>query len=95
MVFRSLPLTEADARSMLSEIRAAQILEGVRGAAPTDKEALVTLMLGISKLCTAFPEIAELDLNPVLAYAKGVDILDARILLEADASATAPTPSAH
>ena len=95
VVFRSLPLTEADARSMLSEIRAAQILEGLRGAAPTDKEALVTLMLGISKLCTAFPETAELDLNPVLAYSKGVGILDARILLEADASATAPTPAAH
>jgi acetyltransferase len=52
VVFRSLPLTEADARSMLGEIRAAQILEGVRGA------------------------------QPVLAYPKGVGILDARILLE-------------
>ena len=82
VVFRSLPLTEADARSMLGEIRAAQILEGVRGAQPTDKDALVRLILGISSLCVAFPEIAELDLNPVLAYPKGVGILDARILLE-------------
>lgn len=82
VVFRSLPLSEADARSMLSEIRAAQILEGVRGAKPTDKEALVRLMLGISRLCAAFPEIAELDLNPVLAYPHGVGILDVRILLE-------------
>ena len=57
---------------------------GVRGALPTDKDALVRLMLGISALCTAFPEIAELDLNPVLAYPKGVGILDARILLEGD-----------
>jgi acetyltransferase len=82
VVFRSLPLTEADARSMLGEIRAAQILEGVRGAKPTDKDALVRLILGISSLCVAFPEIAELDLNPVLAYPEGVGILDARILLE-------------
>jgi acetyltransferase len=82
VVFRSLPLTEADARSMLSEIRAAQVLDGLRGAAPADKDALVALMLAISDLCTAFPEIAELDLNPVLAYSKGVGILDARILLE-------------
>jgi acetyltransferase len=82
VVFRSLPLTEADARSMLGEIRAAQILEGVRGAKPTDKDALVRLILGISSLCMAFPEIAELDLNPVLAYPEGVGILDARILLE-------------
>jgi acetate---CoA ligase (ADP-forming) len=83
VVFRSLPLAEEDARSMLAEIRAAQILDGVRGAPPTDKDALVRLMLGISELCSAFPEIAELDLNPVLAYPRGVGILDARILLEA------------
>ena len=92
VVFRSLPLTEADARSMLSEIRAAQVLDGVRGAPPIDKEALVRLMLGISSLCTAFPEIVELDLNPVLAYAQGVGILDARILLESD---IAPALGAH
>ena len=84
VVFRSLPLTEADARSMLEEIRASKILDGVRGALPTDKDALVRLMLGISALCTAFPEIAELDLNPVLAYPEGVGILDVRILLEDD-----------
>jgi acetyltransferase len=82
VVFRSLPLTEADAHSMLCEIRASRILDGVRGAPPVDKSALVRLMLGISELCGAFPEIAELDLNPVLAYPKGVGILDARILLE-------------
>lgn len=84
VVFRSLPLTEADAHSMLSEIRAAQILEGVRGAKPTDKEALVRLMLRVSQLCSAFPEIVELDLNPVLAYPMGLAILDARILLESE-----------
>ena len=82
VVFRSLPLTPEDARSMMAEIRAGRILDGVRGAPPVDKEALVRLMLGISALCTAFPEIAELDLNPVLAYPQGVGILDARILLE-------------
>jgi acetate---CoA ligase (ADP-forming) len=86
VVFRSLPLTEDDARQMLEEIRAAEILNGVRGALPTDKEALVQLMLGISALCTAFPEIEELDLNPVLAYPSGVGILDARILLEHESS---------
>jgi acetate---CoA ligase (ADP-forming) len=84
VVFRSLPLTESDARMMLEEIRAKEILNGVRGALPTDKAALVKLMMGISALCTAFPEIAELDLNPVIAYPQGVAILDARILLETD-----------
>lgn len=92
VVFRSLPVTEADARSMLGEIRAAQILDGVRSAKPTDKDALVRLILGISNLCVAFPEIAELDLNPVLAYPEGVGILDARILLESGSPAA---PSSH
>jgi acetyltransferase len=90
VVFRSLPLTEDDAKSMLAEIRAAKILDGVRGAAPTDKAALVQLMLSISELCTAFPEIVELDLNPVLAYPSGLAILDARILL-----GTEGAPHAH
>lgn len=88
VVFRSLPLTSDDARSMLTDIRASKILDGVRGAPPVDKDALVQLMLAISDLCTAFPEIAELDLNPVLAYPKGVGILDARILLEGDSTLT-------
>jgi acetyltransferase len=81
VVFRSLPLSERDARSMLEEIRAREILNGVRGAPPVDKDALVELMLSISSLCVAFPEISELDLNPVLAYPRGISVLDSRILL--------------
>ncbi|MBS0445948.1 MAG: acetate--CoA ligase family protein [Proteobacteria bacterium] len=96
VVFRSLPLTEADARSMLAEIRASRILDGVRGASPVDKDALVEVMLGVSALCDAYPEIAELDLNPVLAYPQGVRILDARILLEGSPSSdAAATGAAH
>lgn len=83
VVFRSLPLAEADARSMLEDIRAREILNGVRGAPPVDKNALVKLMLSVSALCVAFPEISELDLNPVLAYPQGIGVLDARILLRA------------
>ena len=83
VVFRSLPLTRADARSMLVEIRASEILDGIRGALPVDKDALVELMLAISHLCVAFPEISELDLNPVLAYPSGLVVIDARILLQA------------
>lgn len=81
VVFRALPLSEADARAMLGEIKAKAILDGVRGAPPVDKEALVRLMLSVSDLCGAFPEIEELDLNPVLAYAEGLAVLDVRILL--------------
>ena len=81
VVFRSLPLGPEDIRSMLEDIRAKDILNGVRGAPATDKESLVRLMLAVSELCSAFPEIAELDLNPVRAYPSGVRILDARFLL--------------
>ena len=68
---------------MFEEIRAREILNGVRGAPPVDKDALVELMLAISSLSVAFPEIAELDLNPVLAYPHGLVVIDARILLQA------------
>jgi acyl-CoA synthetase (NDP forming) len=85
VVFRALPLDEADAHAMLGGIRAGAMLDGVRGAPPVDRQALVRIMLGVSALCTAFPEIAELDLNPVLAYPQGAAILDARILLEDEA----------
>jgi acetyltransferase len=81
VAFRALPLGEADPRAMLGEIKARAVLDGVRGAPPVDKEALVRLMLGVSDLCGAFPEIGELDLNPVLAYPEGLAVLDARILL--------------
>jgi acetyltransferase len=90
VVFRSLPLTADDARSMLGEIRASGVLDGARGAPPVDREALVRLMLGISDLCAAFPEIAELDFNPVRAYSEGAVILDARILLEGAEAARVP-----
>lgn len=81
VVFRALPLDRTDARSMLDDIRAHEILNGVRGAPPADKQALIELMLAVSSLALAFPEIAEIDLNPVLVYPKGVWVLDTRFLL--------------
>ena len=83
VVFRALPLTRADAWDMLTGIQSRQVLEGVRGQPPVDKEALVELMLKISALAMAQPQIAELDLNPVRCYRQGYSVLDARILLRA------------
>ena len=82
VAFRAVPLSEYDARAMMDEIKGRVILDGVRGAKGVDKEALVTLMRRLSALCAACPEIKELDLNPVLAYPDGIDVLDARILLD-------------
>ncbi|MCB1871253.1 MAG: acetate--CoA ligase family protein [Gammaproteobacteria bacterium] len=81
VVFRSLPLTAIDAAEMLDEIKAKAILGGVRGAPPVDRKALVDLMLRISQVCLAHPEIAELDLNPILGYADGYALVDARMIL--------------
>jgi acetyltransferase len=81
VVFRSLPLTENDAHAMLENIASREVLQGVRGRGPIDREALVRLLLGVSRLCTAHPDIAELDLNPVLATPRGAEVLDVRILL--------------
>jgi acetyltransferase len=87
VAFRSLPLTLRDARSMVDQIKAQKVLAGVRGAAGVDKEALVSLLMQVSQLVEAYPDIRELDLNPVIAYPKGhcaanYAIVDARIIVE-------------
>ncbi len=84
VTFRLIPLTEADAREMVSEIKAAKILDGVRGQEPRDVDALVDVILGVSKMIDENPEINELDCNPTFVYAKGKGalVVDARILID-------------
>jgi acetyltransferase len=86
VAFRSLPITQADAESMVNQIKAQKVLEGVRGAQAVNKQALVVLLMRISKLVDAYPSIRELDLNPVMAYPDshphGYAIVDARIIVE-------------
>ncbi len=82
--FRLIPFTESDALEALSELKAYKILEGVRGEGPRDVDALVKIMLGISKMVQENPEITELDCNPSFVYEKGKGalVVDARILIE-------------
>jgi acetyltransferase len=82
VVFRAIPLTRADGFEMLDAIKAKKILEGVRGAKPVDREALVDLLMKISALVQAHPEITEIDLNPVFAHDDGYTVVDARMILE-------------
>ncbi len=84
VTFRLIPLTEADAREMVHEIKAAKILDGVRGEKPRDVDALVDVILAISKMIDENPEINELDCNPTFLYekGKGVLVVDARILID-------------
>ncbi|SFX10896.1 acetate--CoA ligase family protein [Marinospirillum alkaliphilum] len=86
VVFRALPLSRADAWDMLAGIQSARVLEGVRGQPPVDKQALVELLLKVSALVVAHPEIEELDLNPVRCHREGYTLLDARVLLATAAS---------
>ncbi len=82
VVFRTLPISRDDALSMLAEIRGRRVLDGVRGMPAADVDALVELMLALSRLALACPGIAEIDLNPVIVHAKGLSIVDARMILE-------------
>lgn len=79
--FRVAPLGEADARAMIAETRVAKILAGARGEPPADLDALVDVILRLSRLACAHPEIAEVDLNPVFAGPAGACLVDARIIL--------------
>lgn len=81
ITFRLAPASRDDALSMLDSIRAAEVLRGVRGGAAVDRDALADLVVRVSRLAADFPEVAEVDLNPVFASASGVLAADVRILL--------------
>ncbi|MGQ4880408.1 acetate--CoA ligase family protein [Billgrantia sp. LNSP4103-1] len=89
VAFRSIPLSRHDACSMVAQIKARKVLEGARGEPAVDKEALVELLLTVSRIADAYPELAELDLNPVIANADGYAVVDARVIVERDTAATA------
>jgi acetyltransferase len=84
VVFRAVPLQREDAVEMIGEIRLRAMLDGVRGLPPVDREALADLLLKVSDLAAAHPQIAEIDLNPVIAHGDGWTIADARMILAAD-----------
>lgn len=82
VTFRLAPLTPEDAWEMINGIQSSKLLEGYRGQPAVDKKALVNLLLRLSQLVTDFPQITELDMNPVLALEKGAKIADAGIVVE-------------
>jgi len=79
---RVAPLAEADAREMTDEIRAAPLLSGARGRDPVDRAAVAETLCRLSQLVTDFPEIVELDVNPLVARPDGVVAVDLRLTLE-------------
>ena len=82
ITFRLAPATKDDALSMLDGVAAAEILKGVRGADPVDRDALAAIIVGVSQLVADFPEIAEMDLNPVFATKSGAIAADVRIVVD-------------
>lgn len=81
VVFRLAPILPLDAHDMVRSIRGVALLDGIRGAAPVDFAALTDVLLRVSQLAIDHPEIAELDVNPLLAFPKGVKAVDARVLV--------------
>jgi acetyl coenzyme A synthetase (ADP forming)-like protein len=82
ITFRLAPATREDALSMLDGIQAAEMLKGVRGGDPVDREALAKLIVNVSELVSDFPEISEMDLNPVFASKTGAIAADVRIVVD-------------
>ncbi len=78
------PIGPEDAATMLEHLRSKKILDGARGGKPADKAKIVECLLRLSQLLTDFPEIKEMDINPLLAMdeGKGAKVLDARIVIE-------------
>jgi acyl-CoA synthetase (NDP forming) len=80
--FRIAPLTDLDAEELVLGGKAGRLVRGYRGAAAADAAALVSLVHRLSQLAVDVPELAELDLNPVIATATGCVAVDARVRLQ-------------
>ena len=85
VAFGLAPISGREAGAMLDRIKARAVLEGTRGKPRLDRASLTDILLRVSALVTDFPEIAELDLNPVFAYSdgKGSLVVDARLRVKA------------
>ena len=84
VVFRLAPLSREEVREQLRAFRSFPFLQGVRGEETADLEAVEDIVLRVSQLVSDFPEIVEMDINPLVVYnrGEGVIVLDARIILQ-------------
>ncbi len=93
ITFRLAPTTNDEALSMLDDIAGAAVLRGVRGAAGVDREALGRLTVSVSHLINDFPEISEMDLNPIFATPTSATAVDVRIVVDFDPAPARYRPS--
>ena len=82
VVFKIAPVTQLEASEMLSSIKAAKLLDGVRGEKGINKEMIIEIIQRVSKLVTDFPMITEMDMNPIIAVNDKVFVVDARIKID-------------
>ena len=80
VAFRIAPVSRRDALTMVNEIKTVGLLKGARGERPVDLSAIADNIVRLSTLVTAFPEIQELDINPLVVMETGAVALDARII---------------
>jgi len=80
--FRIVPVTRRDAQTMVSEIRTVGLLKGARGEKSVDLAAVADNIVRLSAFVTAFPEVQELDINPLVVMEQGAVALDARIIFK-------------
>ena len=81
VAFRVLSISARSARRMIDEIKSATLLNGFRGRPLVDKKAIQHLLLAVSEIIGSYPEIQEMDLNPVIAYEDGLNVVDVGIIL--------------
>jgi len=83
VVWRVAPLSYEEARRMIASIRGARVLQGIRGEKPWDIETVADLLVRLSHMLVALPQIQEIDINPVLVFpeGEGAQAVDARIIL--------------
>jgi acyl-CoA synthetase (NDP forming) len=81
VAFRLAPLSCTQAREMIDEVRGSRLLHGVRGENAADLEAVTQVLLSVSELLLACPEISEIDINPLLVFEDGAAAIDARAVV--------------
>jgi acetyltransferase len=77
-----LPINEDEARSMIKELKSYALIKGVRGETGVDEVVFAGILLKLSELIKAVPEIVEMDLNPLLGNDKEIFAVDARVRIE-------------
>lgn len=91
--FRLAPIDRREAQAMLDELRGTAILRGVRGAKPIDFDAVAHLLAKLSEFAATHPTVKEMDLNPIVAYERGLSVLDARVLVGDGEAAAGADPN--